>query len=92
MAINWTKLWENLSRFFDWTFAGGFIFEAVMWMLAVIFGDNKLGAKVLVKWTVFAYYILFAIFMTFVAMKNKRIFHYCGFLKGIFAKTCFYWL
>ena len=90
MAINCTKMWENFSRFFDWTFAIGFATLSVLWLIVVCLANKKeYGFS---RWIVFAYYIFFTLFMAAVALKQKHIYHYCGFLKGILSKTIFYWL
>lgn len=40
--------------------------------------------------TVTGYYVFFCLFMLAVALRQKHIMHYCGFLKSIFMKSMFY--
>lgn len=40
--------------------------------------------------TVTGYYVFFCLFMIAVAVRQKHIMHYCGFLKSIFMKSMFY--
>ena len=38
-------------------------------------------------YTITGYYGFFCLFMFAVALQQRHIMHYCGFLKGIFMKT-----
>lgn len=41
-------------------------------------------------YTITGYYGFFCLFMLGVALQQRHIMHYCGFLKGIFMKSLFY--
>jgi hypothetical protein len=41
-------------------------------------------------YTITGYYGFFCLFMFAVALQQRHIMHYCGFLKGIFMKSLFY--
>lgn len=76
------------------TIAGGFVALAFFFLLyysnATKQEVNTLGYGGIYAGTVLFYYVFFCLFMIGVAIRQKHIMQYCGFLNSVFMKSLFY--
>jgi len=78
---------DQVSRFFDFIFASGFTFLAVMFIVQMITHDTGINPEYIV---LEGYYIFFALFMLAASLRVEILMVNCGFLKSILPKSIFY--
>ena len=70
--------------------AGGFAALTILYPMYATDPTKNISYGFIFIWTITGYYAFFALFMLGVALRQKHIMHYCGFLKGVFMKSLFY--
>ena len=61
-------------------------------VMAVLYPWRELAVRAfnLDDFIIVGWYVFFCLFMTGVSMNQKHVMHYCGFLRTVVLKACFY--